>query len=512
MMFYLLFVVSVVATPYFLIKFFDDISQKKPCIKNLVLCELFFQLTAVFLSAGSGLGANAVFAFGWFTAVSGYCAACFCDKTLRIKVKTNIMVAIIAVCGTVAICCLFGRVYPQYSAFVSPALVAVGVIVALGLGFALISFLYDKYDVFKGFCRMMTMLVFILAGIFGTVAFVSDGICEVMVVFVLTIHREIVSVSMIAPVMFGLITSWFLVSENFGVFMRKLSGCLVAVTLVMMVVGEVIKTVAPTNTVMMIDSLDEIVTKGGYHESIIVIISLFGNMFRTLGCTLVAGCIAALMITLFQQKKNNGGNKEKLVVSVEQMRKSDEHTIKNGVSGRELMKRAAQGIFDAVEWENKKVVIVAGGGNNGGDGYALAEILAKKGNIATVCRFSDRFSDDGKFYFDRAEKAGIRNVIFDSSTSFAEFDIVVDCIFGTGFKGTPEGIYADAINKINESGAYVVSADINSGMNGDTGEAVLAVKSDITVSIGYYKSGMFEGKAPELIGKLVNVDIGIILV
>ena len=48
--------------------------------------------------------------------------------------------------------------------------------------------------------------------------------------------------------------------------------------------------------------------------------------------------------------------------------------------------------------------------------------------------------------------------------------------------------------------------------SGDTGEAELAVRSDLTVSIGFYKKGLFLGRAPELIGELVNVDIGITLV
>ena len=73
-------------------------------------------------------------------------------------------------------------------------------------------------------------------------------------------------------------------------------------------------------------------------------------------------------------------------------------------------------------------------------------------------------------------------------------------------------MYAVAIKKINKSGAFVVSADINSGLNGDTGEAVLAVKSNITVSIGFYKKGMFIKKAPGLMDELVNIDIGIVLV
>ena len=57
--------------------------------------------------------------------------------------------------------------------------------------------------------------------------------------------------------------------------------------------------------------------------------------------------------------------------------------------------------------------------------------------------------------------------------------------------------------------AYIISADINSGINGDTGEADIAVNSDLTVSIGSYKTGMFLGDAPYYIEKLKNVDIGI---
>ncbi len=54
----------------------------------------------------------------------------------------------------------------------------------------------------------------------------------------------------------------------------------------------------------------------------------------------------------------------------------------------------------------------------------------------------------------------------------------------------------------------VISVDINSGMNGDTGEASLAVYSDLTVSIGYIKKGLVTEAAKSYIGKLVNVDIG----
>lgn len=129
-----------------------------------------------------------------------------------------------------------------------------------------------------------------------------------------------------------------------------------------------------------------------------------------------------------------------------------------------------------------------------------------------IFRVTEKFSEDGRFYYERAKNLKVKDFLFDSKTSLKEFDIVVDCVFGIGFKGVPTGTIADAIKCINASGAYIVSVDINSGLNGDDGEASIAVKSDLTVSIGYFKKGMFCGKAPELIGRLTNVDIGIVLV
>lgn len=197
------------------------------------------------------------------------------------------------------------------------------------------------------------------------------------------------------------------------------------------------------------------------------------------------------------------------VISVSNMRKSDAHTIEHHTSGAQLMKKAAQGVFAAVNWKQKRTAIICGGGNNGGDGYALAEILGENNFPCSVYRVSGKFSEDGLYYCKRAEKMGVFVDMFDEYVDFEDYDIIVDCIFGTGFKGKPEGLAQKAIEKINSSSAYVVSVDINSGLNGDTGVAECAVKSDLTVSVGYFKTGMFINDAPKLIKKLVNVDIGI---
>ena len=211
----------------------------------------------------------------------------------------------------------------------------------------------------------------------------------------------------------------------------------------------------------------------------------------------------------------------KTAIPVAEMRASDAYTIAQFVSSKELMRRAAQGIFDAVEstladtggWRGKKTAILAGSGNNGGDGYALAGILAGHGAPVRIFCVSEKFSEDGRYYYEQAVAKGVpaeRFVPGADGTGLSEYDILVDCILGTGFAGVPRGAAAEAIRAVNASGAWVVSADINSGMNGDTGEAVLAVRSDLTVSIGFYKAGLFLGRAPELIGELVNVEGGIV--
>ncbi|MBQ8525929.1 MAG: NAD(P)H-hydrate epimerase [Clostridia bacterium] len=199
-------------------------------------------------------------------------------------------------------------------------------------------------------------------------------------------------------------------------------------------------------------------------------------------------------------------------ITVEKMRESDAYTIAHITPSKTLMYRAAQGIYDSAEWTGKKIAIVCGSGNNGGDGYALACILADKGIMPHVYKLSEKFSGDGRYYCSMAKGKKVKVYDFSVETDFSGYDLVVDCILGTGFSGEPRGNAAAAIRKINSSGAYVISADINSGLDGNTGEAVLAVKSDLTVSVGFYKTGMFLKDAPSLIGDLVNVDIGIKLI
>jgi NAD(P)H-hydrate epimerase len=175
------------------------------------------------------------------------------------------------------------------------------------------------------------------------------------------------------------------------------------------------------------------------------------------------------------------------------------------------MYRAAMGVYLAAQWQGK-IGILVGAGNNGGDGYALACILADQGIPSVIYRVSEKFSEDGRYYYDMALEKGVEIGMFTEDTDLSGYDILVDCMLGTGFSGEVRGLYRAAIQGMNDSKAFTIAVDINSGMNGDTGEAELAVRSDLTVSIGYYKQGLFRGRAGEYIGRLTNVDIGIKLI
>ena len=196
-------------------------------------------------------------------------------------------------------------------------------------------------------------------------------------------------------------------------------------------------------------------------------------------------------------------------VSVENMRLSDACTIADFVPSLELMYRAAMGVFAAHHWQGRTAIVV-GSGNNGGDGFALAWILKDKGFDCTVFTVSQRLSDDSAYYATKAKEANVPVCLFEKGCLLG-FANVVDCLLGTGFSGTVRGNYRDAIEGINESGAYVISVDINSGMNGDTGEAELAVRSALTVTIGFVKTGLVTENAGNYIRRLVCVDIGIVL-
>ena len=192
------------------------------------------------------------------------------------------------------------------------------------------------------------------------------------------------------------------------------------------------------------------------------------------------------------------------VLSNDEMRKADGYTINElNISSQTLMRRAGLAIAEEVVkcGNGKSILVACGTGNNGGDGYVCAQELLRRGFDVKVYAVAGRLSND--CLREKSEYSG------QYSEEIAG-DVIVDCLFGTGLCRTVENEYLYIINAINNSGAFVISADIPSGINGDNGVVLgAAVKADVTVAIAEYKRGHFLNEGIDYCGKTVKADIGI---
>lgn len=200
------------------------------------------------------------------------------------------------------------------------------------------------------------------------------------------------------------------------------------------------------------------------------------------------------------------------VITVATMRESDAHTIALYVPSRELMYRAAMGVYQAVNWQGKKVAILTGSGNNGqGMGIALAGILADHSVPCCLYQVSERYSEDGKYYYDQAVEKGVERKQFSEGEDLSRYDILVDCLLGTGFSGPVRGAFQQASG--HQSGQSLCGeCGYQQRYEWGHRKGDLVVRSDLTVTIGYLKAGMFLGEAVWKVGRLVVADIGIRLV
>ncbi|MDR0751661.1 MAG: NAD(P)H-hydrate dehydratase [Christensenellaceae bacterium] len=203
------------------------------------------------------------------------------------------------------------------------------------------------------------------------------------------------------------------------------------------------------------------------------------------------------------------------ILSVESTKLSDQMTIESGISEIELTHRAAFGVFNSFKWTGH-IVIFCGHGNNGGDGYSLALILHTNKIAVDVFEFSDKSqkaASAGAYYRDKCIEQKIPIMCVNSDLDLTKYSVIVDCIFGIGFRGdcsTQIQILIEKINKSKSSGNFVLSVDINSGLNGNSGLASsAAVKSNLTIAIGCYKPGHFLNQAKDYIDKLTCIDIGV---
>jgi hydroxyethylthiazole kinase-like uncharacterized protein yjeF len=97
-----------------------------------------------------------------------------------------------------------------------------------------------------------------------------------------------------------------------------------------------------------------------------------------------------------------------------------------------------------------------------------------------------------------------------SDIELNEADVIVDAILGTGLDRGIKGDYLTAVNMINDSDSPVLSIDIPTGLNANTGMPMeLAVYADLTVTFIGQKQGLYIGHGAEYRGKIIFDDLSI---
>ena len=190
-----------------------------------------------------------------------------------------------------------------------------------------------------------------------------------------------------------------------------------------------------------------------------------------------------------------------------------------GIPGIILMENAAIACVNELkktfDIRNKSVAVFCGKGNNGGDGLAIARHLYNMGvNVNIFLTASNAFTSDAAVNFDIVKNMDIPiDTITDTEGLeyiVRSFDIVVDAILGTGINGTVRGIAYDIIRIINENARYILSVDVPSGINSDSGEICgVCINADKTVTFAGYKIGMFMYPAADCTGEIIPCSISV---
>ena len=210
------------------------------------------------------------------------------------------------------------------------------------------------------------------------------------------------------------------------------------------------------------------------------------------------------------------------IATASQMRELDRITIhERGVPSTDLMERAAEALAGAAlelaGGAPGRAVCFCGPGNNGGDGVACARLLLEAG-LEVRCVLvgqREKLTPDTRAMEARlAAAGGMLEPFAPNDADFAawclEADVMVDAIFGIGLNSDVRGDALTAIHMMNTCDIPVVSADIPSGVETDTGRVLgAAVRAARTVTFTLPKAGHFVGQGGLCTGALTVADIGI---
>lgn len=206
------------------------------------------------------------------------------------------------------------------------------------------------------------------------------------------------------------------------------------------------------------------------------------------------------------------------VYTCAQMKKIEENAHNSGMSYLDMMENAGKACFEkinklVIKDSKPKVCVLCGKGKNGGDGFVIARHMRYAGiSVSVVLIEGAPKADEAAEMLRRADGVEVIDIFKDSNEAINRImycDVVVDCIFGIGFKGKMNGLTAELSQNINAMKKLVVAVDIPSGLEGDAGTVnSVVLKADITLAVSCLKPVHVLKPSSGCCGKVYTVDIG----
>ncbi|QWT17709.1 NAD(P)H-hydrate dehydratase [Collinsella sp. zg1085] len=199
------------------------------------------------------------------------------------------------------------------------------------------------------------------------------------------------------------------------------------------------------------------------------------------------------------------------VLDTDAIRRLEDIIEKEGTSRAELMELAGEFVASvALEYKPKRVVALAGFGNNGGDAWVAADILQHKGvhvDVVTPVEPDEIPAALARHVARRSAGRDVAITVGPSKDELAELldsaDVIIDAMLGIGFHGTVRAPFTIWIPTVNAASAPVVSVDVPSGLNVETGIASDAcIHADITATLLAEKIGLFSAGGPGCAGEI----------
>ncbi|MCF6436030.1 NAD(P)H-hydrate dehydratase [Pseudoalteromonas sp. MMG022] len=179
----------------------------------------------------------------------------------------------------------------------------------------------------------------------------------------------------------------------------------------------------------------------------------------------------------------------------------------------QLMHRAGQALFSLFDHElvtAQRVLLLAGKGNNAGDAYVLAKLLHHAGR--EVCVYAvfppEQLLGDAQQAYLSAGQSGVN--IVTEQPELQNFCVIVDGVFGTGFKGQLPPLLIELFRDCKNSQAKRVSIDIPSGVNGTTSVVAQGTfAADMTMTFIALKQGTLTGSAKACCGQILYASLDV---